>query len=129
MLAGKHILIVEDETLIAMALEDIVAELGCSLAASASNLNAAVEAARTVEHLDAAILDIELGARDRSWPVAEILAGRGVPFLFASGHGADADIDPRFTSHPILEKPYDSESVREALVSLLSSPLTANSRT
>jgi DNA-binding response OmpR family regulator len=116
--AGKRIFVAEDETLIAMALEDILHELGYELAGSASSLDTAMTILAAPGAIDAAILDIELGDA-QSWPVAALLAERDVPFAFSTGHGNDAEIDPRFANAPILDKPYDSLGVSEMLARLL----------
>jgi CheY-like chemotaxis protein len=112
-LVGKRILIVEDEVLVAMLLEDMVAELGAVVAGTASNLEQALAFVAQKE-FDAAILDMNLGDHD-SKPVAEALKSRSIPFLFATGYGGSA-------SNPhdimILEKPYALEEIEYALKSL-----------
>lgn len=116
-MSGKSIFVAEDETLIAMALEDMLAELGYGLAASAPSLAQAMDFVASAAVIDAAILDIELNA-EKSWPVAAALAERNIPFAFSTGHGSDADIDPRFANAPILEKPYDTAALAAVLTRL-----------
>jgi CheY-like chemotaxis protein len=115
-LAGRRILVVEDEALVAIALEDMLLELGCSVIGPALRLEPALELART-EQLDGAVLDINLGD-DRSFPVAEILSGRAVPFLFATGYGGSG-LEPPFHQSPVLSKPYCLSALEEALRQLL----------
>ena len=83
--AKRRILIVEDEALVAMQLEDMLAELGHEVAASCARLDEAGATARTTA-CDAAVLDINLSGQ-KSFPVAEALKSRGVPFFFATGYG------------------------------------------
>lgn len=117
-LQGKSILIVEDEALIALALEDMLAEFGCHLVGSAQASVDAIALIANAPKIDAAILDVELDD-GKSWPVAEALTARSIPFAFSTGHGHDAEIDPRFTAAPILDKPFDTTQVRGLLAQLL----------
>lgn len=100
---GLRVLVVEDEALVAMALEDFLAELGCNVVATAARLEEALQAARTAA-VDVAVLDINLAGR-LSYPVAEILSTRGIPFIFATGYGA-AGVPPAWSTAPVLPKPF-----------------------
>lgn len=117
-MAGERIFVAEDETLIAMVMEDVLAALGYELAGSAHSVAAALDLVSPPAMIDAAILDIEL-SDDKSWPVADALAQRGIPFAFSTGHGPDAEIDPRFSNAPVLDKPFDNASVDAVLSKLL----------
>lgn len=117
MFKGKSILVAEDETLIAMLLEDMLKAYGCSLAGSTHSVAVALELARG-SAIDAAILDIEL-SDGQSWPVADALQARDIPFAFSTGHGQDADLDARFATAPILAKPFDEDQLQSILASLL----------
>jgi CheY-like chemotaxis protein len=118
MAAGKRIFFVEDEVLIAMLLEDMLDELGCIVAGNVQSVKEAVAQLDAGPDVDAAILDVEL-SDGQSWPVAAALAARSVPFAFATGHGARAEIDPRFMDAPVLGKPYDLEALSTVLGQLL----------
>jgi CheY-like chemotaxis protein len=118
MVAGKRIFVVEDETLIAMLLEDMLDELGCEVAGSVPSLQQAIALVDSGQQMDAAILDVELDD-GKSWPVAAALEQRNVPFAFSTGHGQVADLDPRFASTPILNKPFDLDGLRNVLTQLL----------
>lgn len=100
-LAGKRILLVEDEVIIAMMLEDMVAELGGIAVGPATTKEAGMEFAEH-EPLDAAVLDVNLGDC-ASTDIADILARRNIPFILATGYGAGT-----VNSHavPVLQKPY-----------------------
>ena len=101
--------------LVAMNLEDMLLELGHEVAGIASRLAPALALARDAE-FDAAILDVNL-AGDRSFPVADLLAERGKPFLFATGYGMQG-IEERYRSRPVLQKPFRSADLVEALSAL-----------
>lgn len=103
-----RILIVEDEILIAMLLEDIVTDLGHNSVGPMMRLQSALAAAET-EDLDFAILDINL-AGQQSFPVADCLIRRGIPFIFASGYG-QAGLTNAYVHIPVLQKPYDSAQI------------------
>ena len=110
-LAGKRILLVEDEAVIAFAVEDMLLDLGCEVVGPAFRLEDARRMAAT-EAIDAAILDVNLND-ERSYAVAEELARRSIPFLFATGY-AEGGIDwPQETE--LLPKPYRREQVQMAL--------------
>jgi DNA-binding response OmpR family regulator len=104
MTSPLRILIVEDEVTIALFIEDMVIELGHQVAGLAMRLAPALELARTAA-LDFAILDVNL-AGSLSFPVAEALEARGVPFAFATGYGSSR-VDPRFAAYPVIIKPFD----------------------
>jgi DNA-binding response OmpR family regulator len=119
----KHtpqILIVEDEILIAMDLEDMVAEMGGRAIASAHNIQTAMKMAETIE-ADAAILDVDV-AGQLVFPVADILAARGIPFLFNTGHSAEHVLRARYASAPICRKPTLPRQLKKALQALLTPP-------
>lgn len=111
-LRGLRVLIVEDESLIAMLLEDILEDLGCNLVGSALTLSQGLEQADTVD-AEVAILDINLGG-DPIFPVAERLAARKIPMVFASGYGA-ATLPDAWRDSQTLPKPFSAEQVGDAL--------------
>jgi DNA-binding response OmpR family regulator len=111
-MAGRSILIVEDEPLIAMMLEDFIESLGHSPAGTADNLDDALQYVAQ-GGFDLVILDVNLGAQE-CWPVADALADRSIPFLLATG----GHVTPPPSGHadaPTLVKPFTLDSVREAL--------------
>jgi DNA-binding response OmpR family regulator len=99
-----RILIVEDEMTIAMLIEDMLTDLGHEVAGLAMRLPQAVNLAATTS-LDFAILDINLDGR-MSFPVADILRERGVPFIFASGYGSAGLNEVYRGSTPVVRKPF-----------------------
>lgn len=118
--SGIRVLLVEDEGFVALMIEDMLEELGCEVVASVARLKEACGIAATAE-LDLAILDINLGG-ERSFPVAEILRERGVPFMFSTGYGA-AGLPPELSRSPVLSKPFAAKELEETLSSALRWPL------
>ncbi len=114
-LQGKHVLVVEDEVLLAMMLEDLFSEAGAHVVGPAATVEQAI-ALIASQDIDVALLDVCL--RDqRSDPVAATLRQRGVPYVLATGysnpHGAE------LASGPTLRKPYHFEQVEAALIAAL----------
>jgi CheY-like chemotaxis protein len=114
-LTGLRVLVVEDEPIIAMMLEDCLGDLGCSVTAVASRLNDALKQARALD-LDVGVLDVNL-AGELSYPVAEVLRERAVPFVFATGYGTDAT-PASLKSAPVLSKPYRVEQLAKILLEI-----------
>ena len=113
-LAGLRVLIVEDETLVAMLLEDMLSDFGCQVTAIASRVAQAVEIARDADQVfDVAILDVNV-AGEAITPVAEALAARPAPFVFATGYG-ESGVPEGFRGRPVLQKPFGSADVQARL--------------
>lgn len=110
-LAGKRVLVVEDEPIVAMMIEDMLTEMGAEVVGPASTLDRALALAAANE-LDAALLDVNLGD-ERSHGVARLLAERKVPFVFATGYG-DAGSDA-FADAAVIQKPYREEQLAAVL--------------
>lgn len=108
-----RVLLVEDEPLIAMMLEDFLDALDKELAGTADSVAAALP---LIENggIDAAILDVNLRGGEKSFAIADALAERGVPFVFATGGGGD-EIAPEHRDRPRLPKPFTMEGVEKAL--------------
>lgn len=109
-----RILIVEDEPLIAMMLEDFLDAIGKECVGVCDTVQSAL-ATIAEEKPDAAILDINLSGGEKSWPVADDLAGRGIPFILSSG-GEEVTAD--HAGRPRLSKPYTMDGVEKALADL-----------
>ena len=112
----SRILIVDDEPLIAMMLEDFVDALGRRVAGSADSVAAAL-AILAAGEVDAAILDVNLRGGETSWPVADAMAARGLPFLIATG-GSDDMIAEPYRDRPVLAKPFTLDGIERALTTL-----------
>ncbi len=109
-----RVLVVDDEPLIASLLADWLTELDCEPVGPAGSV---AEAIALIESnaLDAAILDVSL-LRGQSYPAAEALADRRVPFAFATGSQPDS-LDARFATAAVLMKPFDFDSVSRLVAS------------
>lgn len=108
----KNILVVEDEIMIRMLLEDMLGDLGYTIAGAVGRIDDAIKLARTGE-FDMAILDVNLNGQTVS-PVAEILEERGLPFVFATGYG-ERGLPERFMNRLTLQKPFQQENLSKIL--------------
>lgn len=114
--SAKHrILVVEDETLIALEIEDALEALGCEVVGPVSTLQRALELAQRGA-LDGAILDVTVRG-GKTYPVAELLRARGIPFFFASGQ-SDWAFPLELRLCPCLAKPFTAVELNEHLRSL-----------
>ena len=112
MLAGRRVLLVEDEPLISMMLEDMLAEVGCVIAGSERDSGGALAIIESAE-LDAAVLDIHIADGD-SFHLADVLLRRGVPVVFSTGVG-ESEIPAAYQCHPHVTKPFDLRELEAAL--------------
>lgn len=112
----RRVLIVEDEVLLALHLEDLLTVLGHEVVAQATRIDMAMDLARESD-IDFAILDINV-AGTRSFPVADILRRRGIPFVLATGYGAEGLADG-YRDWPTLRKPYAQEDLERTLAQVL----------
>jgi DNA-binding response OmpR family regulator len=111
-----RILIVEDEPLIAMMIEDFLDVLGKTAAGSADTVDAAL-AMIAEGGIDAAILDVNLRCGEKSFPIADALAAKGIPFVFATGGSQDM-VAEGYRDRPTLPKPFTMDGVSKALDAL-----------
>ncbi len=113
-----RIFVVEDEMLVAMNIEDMLLDLGHEVAGLASRLEPALSLAREGA-FDVAMLDVNL-AGETSFPVADILIGRSIPLLFATGYGVKG-IAEDYSRFPVLQKPFRAMDLAAALNEAISS--------
>lgn len=116
---ARRVLIVEDEMIVSMLLEDFLAEIGHEPVGPAARLDEALAMARD-EALDAALLDLNLNGKE-TYPVADILAARGIPFAFATGYGPGG-IPERYRNGPILPKPFRRADLERVLARMMDTP-------
>jgi CheY-like chemotaxis protein len=114
---AKRVLVVEDEMLIGMLLEDMLADLGHHVAAVVPRLKDAL-AAVDREIYDLAILDVHLQG-ESAFPVAEALIAKGVPFVFATGYG-ERGLPEAYRGRPVLQKPFAKDDLERVLKTLSS---------
>ena len=112
-LAGGSIMLVEDEAIVALAVNDSLTDMGFSVVGPFSRISDACRALRD-NQVDAAILDINL-AGETVYSLAEILTSRKIPFVFATGYGAES-IEARFEHIPVLQKPIEKEMLTRVFV-------------
>lgn len=112
-LQGLKVFVVEDESLVAMQLEDMLLDLGCDLVGMAMRVVRALELVESAARIDVAVLDVNI-AGDKIYPVAELLRSKGVPIVFATGYGR-AGVEPEWQSYEILQKPYTANEVAEKI--------------
>ena len=114
-LSNCRVLVVEDEMMVLMMIEDMLADLGCEVSAAATVDQAL--ALIDAQDFDVATLDVNLNGH-KSYPVADALAARGVPFAFATGYG-DRGTSDGYRDRPVLKKPFQDGQLVEALTNLL----------
>ena len=111
-----RVLLVEDEPLIAMMLEDFLDALDRQVAGTADSVAAALPLVEA-GNVDAAILDVNLRGGEKSFAIADALAAKDIPFVFATGGGGD-EIAPEHRDRPRLAKPFTMDGVEKALAGL-----------
>lgn len=116
-LDGRRILVVEDESLVAMLIETILEDMGCHTIGPIAGVD---EALRTVAgdlQIDGALLDVNVAGR-AVFPVAEALKARKVPFVFSTGYG-ESGLPEHWRGQPTIQKPFTEQMIREALMKAL----------
>ncbi len=98
-----RVLVVEDESLVAMMLADMLANLGCNVLGPVGSREKAMQFIAGNDSIDLALLDVNLGG-ENAYALADALAARRVPYVFVSGYGSGG-IDPRYAEIPVLTKP------------------------
>lgn len=118
LLTGRRVLVVEDEMMVLMMMEDVLASLGCEAVSAASNVP---KAAALIEEqsFDLALLDMNLGGVE-TYVLADALASKQVPFAFATGYG-NRDMRTGYQDRPMLKKPFSIEELAKVLSELLES--------
>lgn len=114
MIAGKRILVVEDEFIVATMLCDILEDAGAEPIGPVARVADGI-AAVAHEAIDAAVLDWNLNG-ESGMHVAAVLEERGIPFVIATGYGR---VEGHFAGRPIISKPYAPSHLIERLVSVL----------
>ena len=112
-----RVFIVEDEVIIAFDMSDMLESLGFEVVGPAVNLEAAKVLAAE-EEIDAAFLDVNLGANKTSQPVADILRERKIPFIFVTAYDAN-QIEFRTTDDRVLRKPVTGKEMLSTLRQVL----------
>ena len=113
-LAGRRVLVVEDDYMIAMDMAEMLQSAGATVIGPVGDIaQAAALLDRSAPAPDLAILDLDL-LGSPSYPIADLLVARGVPFVFTTGYSAEAIALP-YRSHARLEKPVGERALLAAL--------------
>jgi CheY-like chemotaxis protein len=120
-LGNLAVLVLEDDMMVAMLLEDMLAELGCQVVGPVANVEAAFALIHD-QRVDAALLDVNLNYGQNGYPVADALARRGIPFAFVTGafvtgYGAGT-LDPDYRDRPTLQKPFHTSAIVKVLIGM-----------
>lgn len=108
-LTGLRVFAVEDESLVAMQLEDILFDFGCDVVGVAMRFDRALEMAASLPDIECAVLDVNIGG-SKVYPVATRLRERGVPIVFATGYGR-AGVELDWHDCEIVQKPYTAREL------------------
>src|SRR5476649_920932 len=114
--SGRRVLLVEDEMIVAWLLTEMLADLGFTVVGPAVSVNQAL-AMIDAEAIDMAVLDVNLNGQ-MSYPIADALAARGVPFVFSTGYDRDRLPDD-YRNFPVLQKPFRRSELLDTLAELL----------
>ena len=111
-LPGLQVLVVEDESMVAMLIEDMLIDLGHHVVATSGNMS---NASKLVSDstADLAILDVNLNGEE-TYPLAASLTSRKIPFIFATGYGVSG-IKTGWSGVPVLQKPFQTGELGEAI--------------
>jgi CheY-like chemotaxis protein len=115
-LAGLRVLVVEDEMMVSMLMEDMLADLGCLVVGPVSRLDEGLDLVRASD-FDCAILDVNLGGQS-VFPLADLVREKGVPYAFATGYG-DAGLRKVDEAAPVLQKPFREADLARILLYLM----------
>ncbi len=115
--AGRRVLVVEDESLVAMLLETILEDMGCVPVGPAATVDEGLQLAGGDQPIDAALLDVNVAGK-QVFPIAGALKARGVPFVFSTGYG-EGGLPDEWRGQPTLQKPFTEAAVRNALMTAM----------
>jgi len=113
--SGRHILVVEDEMMILLMMEEMLVDMGASVTAAGTVGQALAKI--NAQAFDAATLDLNLGGNE-SYPVADTLTARGVPFVFSTGY-SQKSLRDGYRERPVLRKPFKQRDLVETVTRLL----------
>jgi DNA-binding response OmpR family regulator len=108
----RKVFVVEDEMTIALMIEGMLEDLGFEVAGMSMRLEPGLALAATID-ADVAILDINLDGKT-SFPIADVLKARGIPFFFATGYGSKG-LSDGYEGSPTLKKPFLFHDLEKAV--------------
>lgn len=112
-LAGRRLLVVEDEYFLAADLAQALSADGAEIIGPAASVDAALDLLDDTDQLDGAVVDLNLQG-EMAFPVADALKERNIPFVFSTGYDQSA-IPPRYGDTPRCEKPVKATAIARAL--------------
>jgi CheY-like chemotaxis protein len=118
-----RVLLIEDESLVAMLIEETLLDLNCTVVAKATSLSEALAKASSID-FDIAVLDVNLNGLP-AYPVAELLLDRRIPFVFLTGYGISG-VPAALRIVPVLAKPFSEDDVQKALHAALVSNMQSS---
>lgn len=113
---GRRVLVVEDEALVAAQIEDLLADAGYIVVGPAARVSEGFDQLYAAAP-DAALLDINL-AGERSFPLAELLRAKRVPFAFCTGYGEAAVLPEHLRDAPLIAKPFETHELLKLVARL-----------
>lgn len=116
-LQGCHVLVVEDDYMIAQCTAEILLEAGAKVLGPIPSLDGALCLVEAESRIDCAVLDVNLNG-EMSWPLVDVLLRRGVSVLLATGYSVNA-IPQAYVQLPYCEKPVSSKNLTRTIVRLL----------
>jgi PAS domain S-box-containing protein len=108
----RRLLLVEDEVLVGLFMGEMLEDMDFSVTDPARTLADGIAAAKA-EKFDGAVLDMNLNG-ESVYPLADLLASQGVPFIFVTGYSADV-VAERFAKIPIIQKPVAADALAKIL--------------
>jgi CheY-like chemotaxis protein len=115
-LFNRRVLVVEDEMMIAMLIEDMLEEFGCTLVGPATTVPRALDLIAK-ENVEIAVLDLNLDGQN-TYAIADALRQKNVPFIFATGYGSTG-LRQEYGNRPVLQKPFQAQALESALARAL----------
>lgn len=103
--------------MVLMVIEDMLADIGCESVTAAATVDQAM-ALIDAQVFDAAMLDVNLNG-STSYPLADVLAARGIPFVFATGYNGHGMMK-RYSDRPLLTKPFQLNDLIDVLTPIFS---------
>lgn len=105
-----RVLLVEDQMILGFALRSMLDDDGMEVLGPFPDTESALNCLEQ-EHIDVAVLDVNLGNGQTTAPLADVLAERDTPFFFLSGYGSVGALPARFENRPMLRKPVQSSEI------------------